>query len=132
MDWESMYGVDMQIEELENKFQVALRKRFPGVIVREDKSTPEEDIFPFLDVFMIPDDRSREFFHFMLDEYSEFIKRENLPDCDLTRHSDSVTREFYPRIFAEAQKELAAQTRSAKSKPRAAAARARKTTKPKS
>ena len=122
----------MQIEEMEAKFQHAIRAHYPGVIVRENTRIPDYDIFPFFDVFMVPDERNHEFlFKFLGEDWQDFIKKENLPDADLIPHGVSVTREHYPHIWREAQKELAARPTSAKAKSGVAASRARKSVKSK-
>ena len=45
----------MEMAKIEAIWQEVLRRRYPGVIVREDRSIPEDDHWPFLGVYMVPD-----------------------------------------------------------------------------
>lgn len=110
----------MQMSVLETKWQSALRKHIPGVLVREDRSIPEEDSLPFLGIYMIPDDCTQDYIRYILDERFDFIEQEKLPDANLLPCTASQTREFYPTIWTEAQKESrrSGSARKAKSTPR--------------
>ena len=109
----------MQMSALETKWQSALRKHISGVFVREDRSIPEEDILPFLGIYMIPDDRMQDYIRYVLDVRFDFMERERLPDANLLPCTASQTRECYPEIWA-AQKELrrSGSARKAKAAPR--------------
>jgi len=103
----------MTVAEMECKWQAALRKYFPTVIVREVLFR-EEDNLPLLGVYMIPDEHASKYMQFSLDERPDFVVRENLPDCDLSPSTASVTREHFPSIWAEAQSEIRRNASSAK------------------
>ncbi|HLX64641.1 MAG TPA: hypothetical protein VKX17_25435 [Planctomycetota bacterium] len=96
----------MEMAKIEAIWQEVLRRRYPGVIVREDRSIPEDDDWPFLGVYMLPDDKVLDFQNFFIEELWKIKEKENLPDANLLDHTVSNTKLHYPRYWQEAQKEL--------------------------
>lgn len=89
---------------------------YPRVVVRQNYSIPEEDIYPFLDVYMIPDDKAAEFATFKVQQRFDFLRRENLPDANILSCTESVTREYHPDIWAAAYREVPRVGSTAKAK----------------
>ena len=114
----------MEILELERRWQAVLRRYFPGVIVRQNQFIFEGAGMTFLDVYMFPDERRKEWFAWYLDNGAELEQREKLLETALTPIAVSQTREGYPGIYREAQAETRTAARTAKS-------RVRKTSTPK-
>src|SRR5258706_14990972 len=98
----------MEMAKIESIWQEVLRRRFPGVIVRDDRSIPEEDDWPFLGVYMLPDDKILDYHNFCINELWKIQEEEKLPDANLLPHFASDTKLYYPRFWKEAQKELRA------------------------
>src|SRR5437868_14329647 len=97
----------MNEREIERAWQSVLRKYYPSIVVKKAPPVPvpPEDNAQFYDVYMVPDDREIEFFRFLLNESWNLRERDGLPEVALYPHSESTTREYYPHIFAEAQRE---------------------------
>jgi hypothetical protein len=111
-------GLNVAHHATEDHWQTALRKRFPGVVVRENRTLPEDDdILPALDVFLVPDHLEQDYILFCMDGRRTLIDAEHLPDCDLLYHTVSATREHYPAIWAHAQTESRRSGRAQRAKP---------------
>ena len=112
------------VEEIEQAWQASLRKFFPSVVVREVTWIPEEDDFPFLGVFMIPDKDSSKFFQYQLDELWKLIESDGLPNCVTFPYTVSQTREQYPKLYAQAVRDAQISGSAKKSKKTTARPRA--------
>ncbi|HLX62685.1 MAG TPA: hypothetical protein VKX17_15510 [Planctomycetota bacterium] len=101
----------MNIEFIEKKWEDELRRKFPGVVVRQNRRVAHEDSAePLLDVFMIPDAQRRDFFQFMLNDVWKLEANEGFPGVYLMPHSVTATREHHPDIWRLAKTSASAKT----------------------
>ena len=125
----------MSNEELRALWQDVIRRRYPGVILKEIGWPPgEEDDSPRFGVYMIPDGQVATFFpEFFMKERRQIMEKENIPDADFSPRGVTYTRRHLPSVWREAmaerKKSASASTRSPrKSKPRAGTSNAKKVT----
>jgi len=114
--------MNIEMTEVERRWQEVLRRRFQGVIVRELHHIPEDDDWPFLGVFMLPDESGPvDFQNYRINELWKIEEDEKLPPANLLRYTVSQTK-HYPRIWQLAQEER----RAGKASSRSVLSRARK------
>lgn len=82
------------------RYEAVLRQRFPGVVVREDDAPGMPSARTVLDVFLIPDERGREFMEFVRRELPAELAKKDLPAVAIVPHGVAATLEHYPEVVA--------------------------------
>ncbi len=84
-----------------NKWQAALRKLYPSIILRENQNVPSDEGNSFVDVFCIPDNEMKAFTKFLLNDVADLGEKAAMPLPLFIPYSQSGTKTHYPEIYSD-------------------------------